>query len=198
MRTACARLGSRFCLALAASLAIGLGLPAAQAHAQHPGVAIGDPFRGQRVSELNVHAGLSHRGLGPAAGVRFAVPIVDNGFVSSIDNAVYLTVGGDLLFEACVGGCGAKDDDYGVALAVPFTGRWQFNFTPRWSAYGEVGPNLYIHSGWFGKGHFPGPGHVGDAWVAFTVGGKWHFAPTVSLTLSLGAPYSQVGLDMQL
>jgi len=168
------------------------------ASAQHDGVSIKRPFSGRRPVELNLHAGLSHRGLGPAAGLRFAIPIVDNGFVTSIDNAIYLTVGGDLFFERCVGGCGKNADDYGFAVAVPFTGRWQFNFTPRWSAYGEVGPSLYIHSGWLGAGTFPGVAHVADAWFAGTVGGKWHFAPQMSLTLALGAPYSHVGLDILL
>ena len=169
---------------------------APSARAQHAGVHIKRPFHGQRSSELNLHAGLAHRGLGPAAGVRFAIPIVDNGFVSTIDNAIYLTIGGDIFFERCIGGCGDRDRDYGVAFAVPLTGRWQFNFNPDWSAYGEIGPNLYIHSGWFGgRGKFPGPGHVADAWIAGAVGGKWHFAPDVSLTLSLGAPYSHVGVE---
>lgn len=148
--------------------------------------------------ELNLHAGLSHRGPGPAAGVRVAIPVIDNGFVRSIDNAIYLTIGGDVLFDRCFG-CGKHDDDYGVAVAIPLTGRWQFNFTPRWSAYGEVGPNIYIHSGWLGGGgHFPGLGHHPDAWLAAAVGGKWHFAPRTSLTLALGAPYSHIGLDILL
>ena len=166
------------------------------ASAQHAGVHIKRPFRGERPTELNLHAGLSHRGLGPAVGARVAFPIVDNGFVGSIDNAIYLTVGADLLFERCFDGCRA--DDYGISFAVPFTGRWQFNFNPDWSAYGEVGPNLYIHSGWIGAGKFPGVGRVADTWIAATVGGKWHFAPSTSLTLALGAPYSHVGLDIVL
>lgn len=191
------RNSSRFAIGLVwfALLAAGLPTPAA---AQHAGVSIKRPFRGQRVSELNLHAGLSHRGPGLAAGLRVAIPIVDNGFVSSIDNAIYITVGGDLMFERCLGGCGRNDRDYGVALAVPVTGRWQFNFTPRWSAYGEVGPNLYLHSGWLGDGRFPGLLHVSPHWIAGAAGGKWHFAEQTSLTLSVGAPYSYVGLDILL
>src|SRR5215211_7904243 len=96
----------------AIALCAGLSGTAARASAQHAGVAIKRPFTGQRATELNLHAGLSHRGLGPAAGLRVAIPIVDNGFVSSIDNAIYITVGGDLFFERCIGGCGRNDDDY--------------------------------------------------------------------------------------
>ncbi len=173
-------------------------LPAERVSAQHAGVDIKRPFRGQRPSEFNVHAGFAHRGVGPAVGVRLAIPIVDNGFVSSIDNAIYLTFGADILFERCIGGCGDRDRDYGVALAIPLTGRWQFNFNPDWSAYGEIGPNLYLHTGWLGKGRFPGAGRVADGWIAGAVGGKWHFAREVSLTLSIGAPYSHVGLDVLL
>ena len=173
-------------------------LTVASAAAQHAGTDIRRPFRGERATELNLHAGLSHRGIGPAVGARVAFPIIDNGFVSSIDNAIYLTIGADVFFERCFGGCGAKADDYGISFAVPFTGRWQFNFTPRWSAYGEVGPSLYVHSGWLGPGKFPGFSHVADTWIALTVGGKWHFAPSTSLTLALGAPYSHLGLDIVL
>jgi hypothetical protein len=178
--------------------ALALAHEPAPAAAQHDGVSIKRPFTGQRPTELNLHAGVSHRGVGPAAGLRVAIPIMDNGFVSSIDNAVYITIGGDIFFERCVGGCGRNDDDYGIAFAVPVTGRWQFNFTPRWSAYGELGPNVYIHSGWFGEGNFPGFLDTAPHWLSATAGGKWHFAPEVSLTLSIGAPYSHVGLDILL
>ncbi len=166
--------------------------------AQHDGVRIGTPFTGERRAELNLHAGFSPRGLGPAGGLRFAIPIIDNGFVRSINNAIYITFGADLFFEQCVGGCGKTANDYGVAFAVPVTGRWQFNFTPRWSAYGEVGPNLYVHTGWLGKGVFPGFGHVSDAWLAVAAGGKWHFSRTSSLTLAVGEPYTHVGIDISL
>jgi len=187
---------SRPLQALLAAAVLAMSLASARsASAEHPGVRIGQPYRGTRPAELNLHGGLSFRGPGPAAGLRFAIPIVDNGFVSKIDNAIYLTFGADLLFERCLGGCGAKERDYGVAFAIPLTGRWQFNFNPHWSAYGEVGPSVYVHSGWLGDGKFPGIGKRPDTWVAGAVGAKWHFASTTSLTFAVGEPYSHVGLD---
>lgn len=171
-------------------------LGAGEASAQRSGVHIRKPFGGQRGSELNFHGGASHRGLGPAVGVRAAIPIVDNGFISSIDNAIYLTFGGDVLLERCYG-CGGKDD-YGAAIAIPVTGRWQFNFNPSWSAYGEAGPNLYIHSGWLGRDRFPDLDGALGHWFSVVVGGKYHFAQDMSLTLSLGFPYSHVGIDIPL
>jgi hypothetical protein len=184
-------------IVLAAALVATLAFSSLAA-AQHDGVSIKRPFGGARDTELNLHAGVSPFGVGPGVGARVAIPIVDNGFVSSINNAIYITIGGDLLFERCWGGCGRRDDNYGVAFAIPLTGRWQFNFTPRWSAYGEVGPSIYVHSHWFGRGKFPGVGHAPGHWIAGAVGGKWHFAPRTSLTLSLGAPYSHVGIDILL
>ncbi|MDH5674276.1 MAG: hypothetical protein OEZ06_19135 [Myxococcales bacterium] len=173
-------------------------LTAAPVLAQHEGVRIGKPFTGQRDAELNLHGGLTYRGPGAAGGLRLAFPIVDNGFVSAIDNAIYLTVGFDLIFERCVGGCGDYAEDYGAAMAVPFTGRWQFNFTPKWSAYAEVGPTLYIHTKWFGRGRFPGFLGIPTGWIASGLGGKWHFSPRASLTLGLVFPYTHVGIDILL
>ena len=160
-------------------------------------MSIKRPFRGERATELNLHAGLSHHGR-----ARRRCPRGHSNLGQRLRaqhrQCHLLTIGGDLLLER-FGGCGRRDDDYGVALAVPLTGRWQFDFTPRWSACGEVGPSVYIHSHWFGDGgKIHGPGRRPDAWVAVTVGGKSHFAPRTSLTLALGAPYSHVGLDFLL
>lgn len=191
-------IGYRSLYCLASLLGLLCVMIAGVASAQHSGVDIERPHRGVRDTELNLHAGFSYRGQGPAAGFRFAFPIVDNGFVPSIDNAVYISVGGDFIFEDCVGGCGKRADKYGAAVAVPVTLRWQFNFNPAWSAYAELGPNFYFHSGWTGSGKFPGVSKTIPGWFAGAIGAKWHFAPRTSLTFAVGAPYPHVGLDILL
>ena len=82
-------------LALSA-LAFSLATPAVAA-------PIEQPFSGRRPLTLGVHAGFAWYGNGVAFGARLGVPLVHNGFVSTINNSVYLSVGADV-YNADYGG----------------------------------------------------------------------------------------------
>ena len=161
-----------------------LVLAPSSATAEGARTTIRRPFTGDRPFQLDVHAGFSHFGLGLATGARFGIPILDNGFVRSINNAVYLNFGADFYFVK-------HDNDYGPALGFPVALHWEFYFTDRWSAFAELGINVYLHSHIFsGRGWHWSPGH----WVLGAVGGRLHVNQTVALTLRLGNPYSAFGV----
>src|SRR6185312_357116 len=75
----------------------------------------------------NVYA---NDGWGP--GVRFSIPIVDNGFVSSINNSVAISFGLDLLhYDHCWynGGCS------GNYIHIPVVMQWNFYVAQRFSVF---------------------------------------------------------------
>jgi hypothetical protein len=144
------------------------------------------PFTGaRRPMQLDIHGGFTHLGLGPTAGVRFGIPIVQNGFVRSINNAVYINFGADFYWMK------HKKDAYAPGLGIPVMLHWEFFFTPRWSAFAELGANLFFHPKFFkGDGWHWSPGH----WIVGAVGGRFHFNSVVALVLRLGNPYSAFGV----
>lgn len=179
---------SRFAVAplLAAAMLVGvatLTLPSTAA-AERGGVNIRTPFTGDRSMQLDVHGGFSHIGLGAAAGARFSIPIMDNGFVRSINNAVYINFGGDFYWVR-------HGKDYAPAVGIPVTLNWEFYFSRRWSAFAELGVNVYLHPNLFrGHGWDWSPGH----WIIGAIGGRLHFNDHIALVLRLGNPYSAFGV----
>ncbi len=165
-------------------LAVVLVGSAAPAVAWAQGTSIRVPFSGRRPMQLDVHGGFSHFGLGAAAGVRFGIPIVQNGFVPSINNAVYINFGGDFYWDRW-------GDRYGPAVGVPVTLHWEFYFTDRWSAFAELGVNVYFSPAFLrGDGWGWSPGH----WICGAVGGRFFITSSIALTLRLGNPYSAFGV----
>jgi len=60
-------------------------------------IPIDEPFEGDRSSLFEIHAGLPYIGyFGVAPGIRYGIPIVDNGFVPVIDNSVCINFGADV------------------------------------------------------------------------------------------------------
>lgn len=170
--------------AIPACLAL-LGLLVCSGPARADTSIIKSPFGGQRPYQLDVHAGFSFLGRGLAAGARFGIPIVHNGFVKSINNSIHINFGADLYFID-------YHDDYAVAVGIPVTMHWEFYFTPRWTAFGEVGPNLFLHPAVFkGDGWDWSPGH----WFSAAVGGRYMISEGFALTLRLGSPYSSFGVS---
>jgi hypothetical protein len=114
----------------------------------------------------------------PGVGFRGAVEIVDNGFVSSINNTVALSFGADWA-------------DKGVWLPVAL--QWNFWLSRNWSVFGEPGLAFRVGEGFDGKG----PNHR-LGWLALWVGGRFHFTDAITLTIRLGRPTTSVGVSFLL
>ncbi len=138
---------------------------------------------------------------GLGLGLRVTIPIVDNGFVPSINNSVGISFGLDWLrYSGCYYydnrgrdrfgyGCGASFFLFPVAM------QWNFWLTPQWSVFGE--PGLYVYHGVFDDYC---TGIVGCSYPTRTsvepaiyVGGRFHFNDKVSLTMRLGYPTLSIG-----
>ena len=132
-------------------------------------------------------------GIGP--GGRASIPIVDNGFVSSINNSVAITFGLDVLFyNYCYngwggGGCSATFFEFPVAM------QWNFFVAQRWSVFGEPGLAIY-HGDWgCGNANCPWSTSVTSVEPALYLGGRYHFSDSVSLTMRLGWPALSFGVS---
>jgi hypothetical protein len=142
------------------------------------------------VLEIEPHGlvgyGVVYASAGFGAGARFSIPIVQNGFVPSINNSVAISFGLDALYFADCGGpsCGVTFLDFPVAL------QWNFYVARHWSVFGE--PGLVIGHG-FLSGAYPFP----DTWVypAFFVGGRYHISDKLSLTMRIGYPSFSFGVS---
>jgi hypothetical protein len=157
---------------------------------------------------------LTRAGDGVGLGGRFTIPIVKNGFVSSINNNVGIGFGLDW---AHYNGCYYYyyyDPRFGYdcptfnTFIIPVVMQWNFFLAKRWSVFGE--PGLAFEYGTFGScpGYYvdnrgvvhnypcPGaPSHFNfDPFVLF-VGGRFHASDTVALTLRIGWPYFSFGVS---
>jgi hypothetical protein len=144
-------------------------------------------------------------GGGLGLGARASIPIVQNGFVPSINNSVAITFGLDWLrYSDCyyydrragrdVGyGCGASYFIFPVAM------QWNFWLTEHWSVFGE--PGLYVYHGVFDTGYcdpaFQACGYPTTTGVdlALWVGGRFHFNDKISLTMRIGYPDFSFGVS---
>jgi hypothetical protein len=106
-------------------------------------------------------------GFGP--GFRGTIELVDNGFVSSINNTVGIGFGLDWL----------SPGDRNV-FWVPVVMQWNFWLSDKWSVFGEPGGGFY-----FGKASGISP--------AFYAGGRYHFNDAIALTMRLGYPNFAIG-----
>jgi hypothetical protein len=170
---------------------------AAPAEAQR-GTAIDRPFTGQRPYVLDLHAGFTWWGVGLAAGMRFGVPLVHNGFVPTINNAVYLNFGFDFYWTRwrcapTAGGCG--EWEYGTGLGFPIALQWNFYFNDQWSLYLELGGQIYLSPGFFNDGIFYGG--EGGYWFIGALGVNYRIDDTILLTVRLGTPYASFGVGFQ-
>jgi hypothetical protein len=107
----------------------------------------------------------------PGVGFRGTIELVDNGFVSSINNTVGLGFGADY----------SRDH-----FRVPVVMQWNFWLSRNWSVFGEPGGLID-----FG-------GDRTRAYPAFYAGGRFHFTDSVTLTMRVGHPTASVGVSFLL
>ncbi|MCZ7678377.1 MAG: hypothetical protein M5U28_06225 [Sandaracinaceae bacterium] len=167
------------------------------AEAQRGQVDINTPHTGGRPFQLDIHGGFTWWGIGAATGVRFGIPIVDNGFVSSINNAVYINFGIDFYWvRSRCGNPGCSYWDYGAGLGLPVALHWEFYFNENWSAFVELGVNIFFHPWFWDNGRFDA--YEGGYWFLGAVGGSFHINEWFLLTLRVGTPYIAFGITFQI
>ena len=184
-------------------VALGLSLSAAPAAAQsvikRPGA------HPDYVFEAEPHLALSfyrrhdvEEGFGP--GFRGTIEIVDNGFISTINNTVGIGFGLDWLFhgEHCHGrrggpnvGCDGHDHD---RIIFPVVMQWNFWLSEEWSVFGEPGVALEFTEDHDDDDFDDDRDLVLDPFVFFA-GGRYHFTDAISLTMRVGWPYFSVGVS---
>lgn len=109
-------------------------------------------------------------GFGP--GFRGTVKIIDNGFISKINNSVGIGFGMDWF----------TFNKGRTAIWVPIVMQWNFWLSRTWSVFGEPGAGLYL-------------GNSSGVRAAFYGGARLHFSEKVALTLRVGYPAISAGLS---
>ena len=164
------------------------------AHAQR--VDINTPHQGGRPLQLDLHGGFTWWGVGAATGVRIGIPLMPNGFIDSINNAVYLNFGADfywMRWRRCGGGRDCWD--YSAGLGLPVTLHWEFYFNDQWSAFVELGFQVFIHPRFWNDNAFD---VVGEHWFVGQIGGSFHVNEWFLLTLRVGTPYVAFGVTFEI
>jgi hypothetical protein len=133
-------------------------------------IGTSDPFpRGVNLS--------NNAGFGP--GLRLSIPLVDNGFVKTINNDVALGFGVDW---AHYGSSGAN------VLWFPIVMQWNFHITDVITVFGEPGAAFrYVSVQGNRELHADG---------VLQLGAKFMFSRYMGFTLRIGYPYVSAGLTM--
>jgi hypothetical protein len=163
--------------------------------------------------EIEVHGlwGWTHYNYAPddgfGLGARFSIPIVENGFVPSINNSVAIGFGLDWLHYAGAGCYYGGPHDQGACYDVgdanylffPVVMQWNFFVARQWSVFGE--PGFVIYHGFFDycAGAPPGfncgsPSSTGIDF-AFYAGARYHFNEHVALVMRIGYPTFSFGVS---
>jgi hypothetical protein len=139
-------------------------------------------------------------------GARFSIPIVDNGFVSSINNSVAIGFGLDWVHYSgtnCYYYYRGNGPCYDVGdanlLFFPVVMQWNFFVAKRWSVFGE--PGLVIWHGFYDYcAGAPAGFNCGNPTqtgvdFAFYAGGRYHFNEHVALVMRIGYPTFSFGVS---
>ncbi len=139
-------------------------------------------------------------GSGFGVGFRGSIPIVRNGFVPSINNSVAIGFGIDFARygrgDYCADGGPLPDCDRIRAdgfneFYFPVVLQWNFFLSRNWSVFAEPGVALNYHA-------WDGPRALDVDPFIFFLGGRYHFADKVTLTMRIGYPAFSVGCSFLL
>jgi hypothetical protein len=128
-------------------------------------------------------------GTGLGLGARGTVELVDNGFVSTINNTIGVGFGLDWTHYSA-GPCRADDDRCRRkfdSVWIPLAMQWNFWLSEQWSVFGEPGIALRVGNSEFALEP-----------LEFWAGGRWLFAEKMALTMRVGYPTFSVGLSFLL
>jgi len=180
------------------ALLVGLLLPSAARAADDTIKRVGD--HPAYNFEIEPHVLVSWDGIygdvGFGAGVRAAIPIVDNGFIPNINNSVAIGFGLDFLHYD---GCWYGGDCSANYIFIPVVLQWNFYVAKRWSVFGE--PGLFFFHGFIadcpnnGGPRCPGGPRVTSVDPAFYVGARYYINDKMTLTMRVGFPSFSVGLS---
>jgi hypothetical protein len=128
-------------------------------------------------------------------GARVSIPLVDNGFVKTINNSVAITFGADLLHY---GGCYVPGVNCSANfLMLPVAMQWNFYVAHDWSVFGE--PGLFVYHGFYED--CPAkvvcvstPSQTGVEPALF-LGGRYYFSEHTTLTMRVGFPTVSIGVS---
>jgi hypothetical protein len=141
------------------------------------------PFSGKRPVLLDAHVGVAWHWVGFVTGLRFAIPILHNGFIPKLNNAVYINFGMDFYWINTWSNTGG-------AMGFPVNLLWEFYFTNRWSAFTELGVNVFLPPSLFqGNGYHASAGN----WIVAQVGGRFYINDKIALTARIGNPFFLFG-----
>lgn len=146
---------------------------------------------------------------GVGVGLRFSVPFVQNGPISTINNNIGISFGLDFVHFGDDGRCNGRGNPEFFAdtcsaneLWFPVTGQWNFFLTNIISVFGEVG--LAAH---YARWNYAGPCNEGGDCSYHSSylhlfepvlwgGGRFLFGRNAGLTVRLGWPYISVGASI--
>ncbi|MHB8420729.1 MAG: hypothetical protein ACYDCL_21865 [Myxococcales bacterium] len=144
-----------------------------------------DPTPQTRSDQLSLWAGLPFAyGFGLDVGVRFSLPLVQNGFIPKLNNSFDLEFGGDLAWYPGY---------FDTSLVIPYgeaTVRWTFYLIPKLAVYAKTGLGLgYIITSYAGYG-------FSDLYlsVPFSLGVMYWVTKKLVLRAEAGGGYDYYGL----
>lgn len=170
---------------------------------------INRPFSGKRSIELNIHGSAYYNsGLGGGRnycwstgycgayygnyavgpGISMLFPILHNGFIPSINNAVYLGFFIDTIFHPSYYGWNSY---WFFSLPVGPMMQWRFYLIEMISVYANLGFGVWP---WFTDNAY------GGLWVRgfplFQLGANFHFTQRIGMNVQFGYPSAQLGLNI--